>query len=254
VSDWPAVQPLASWVERIAQRLGIIDSDGSVLADPPEITEEYFREASTIVRAFLVLSSSELEEFIESACITFVGDCARGDDNENQHHCFHALSLYFRNNLANYIEREGAFVDFYATPEQARRMINYKKSQSAQGRVPPLLNRKTLITQLSLFYKNEVVANSHGISDQKMIELLRPLGFSPDLVRDECSNLCSALQSLAAARGEAAHRSAQSGGWPFSALPPPLHQQLSIGDAWRRWVAVRDSLVEFDRLIHRKTV
>ncbi|GII45104.1 hypothetical protein Psi02_15280 [Planotetraspora silvatica] len=61
--------------------------------------------------------------------------------------------------------------------------------------------------------------------------------------------LCGALAGLAAARGEAAHRAAQSNGWPFKGLPAPLEQQLSLRDAWDRWQAVIDSLQEFEDLL-----
>jgi hypothetical protein len=251
-------EALAESMSTIASHLGILDKTGAISADPEEITDEYITAISIPTRAFLVLCSSELEEYVEARCLSFLSDCVTGADERLQHNCLHALSIHFRSNIGKLLENGGYFVDFYATAQQARRYTKEisaarKKAASSAGNGdavdPPIFNKKTLTAKLCTWYSEEVVASSHGISDSDLVGLLAPLGFSANLVRDACGTLCAALQSLAAARGEAAHRSALSSSWPFSALPTPLSQQLSLRDTWGRWEAVVESLHEFEDLL-----
>jgi hypothetical protein len=249
---------LAESMSMIATHLGILDETGAISADPADITDEYIAAISVPTRAFLVLCSSELEEYVEARCLNFLSECITGADERLQHNCLHSLSIHFRSNIGKLLENGGYSVDFYATTQQARRYakeINAarKKAASPAGNGetvdPRIFNKNTLTAKLCTWYSEEVVASSHGISDSDLVGLLTPLGFSSNLVRDVCGTLCAALQSLAAARGEAAHRSALSSGWPFSALPTPLSQQLSIRDTWSRWEAVVESLHEFEDLL-----
>jgi hypothetical protein len=243
----------------VANHLGILDESGEVQPDPDEVTDEYIQAISVPTRAFLVLCSSELEEYIEARCLAFLSDCVNGKDERLQHNCLHALSIHFRSSIGKLLDSGGFYVDFYSTVKQARRYakdIDAARKRAAASSPedenspdPPILNKKTLTAKLCAWYNEEVVASSHGISDNDLVGLLTPLGFSSNLVRDACSTLCAALSSLAAARGEAAHRSALSSGWPFSALPTPLSQQLSLRDTWDRWQAVVHSLREFEDLL-----
>ncbi|MEU8788687.1 hypothetical protein [Streptomyces sp. NPDC048643] len=243
----------------VANHLGIKDKSGTVVADPEEITDEYIAAISIPTRAFLVLCSSELEEYVEARCLSFLSDCVTGANERLQHNCLHALSIHFRSNIGKLLDG-GSYVDFYATTEQAKRYAKEikasrkKVASESAGDVdtvdPRLLNKMTLTARLCTWYSEHTVATSHGISDSDLVGLLIPLGFSSNLVRDACGTLCAALQSLAAARGEAAHRSALSSSWPFSALPTPLSQQLSLRDTWSRWEAVVDSLHEFEDLLN----
>lgn len=249
--------PLADSMSIVATHLGILDKSGNVQPDPDEITDEYIQGISVPTRAFLVLASSELEEYTEARCLAFLSECVNGADERLQHNCLHALSIHFRSSIGKLLDNGGFYVDFYSTVKQARRYAKSidaarKKSPSSPENEtdPPILNKKTLTAKLCTWYGEEVVASSHGISDSDLVALLTPLGFSANLVRDACGTLCAALQSLAAARGEAAHRSALSSGWPFSALPTPLSQQLSLRDTWDRWQAVVNSLHEFEDLLH----
>ncbi|MGW1351567.1 hypothetical protein ACWCQE_20175 [Streptomyces sp. NPDC002409] len=251
-------QPLVHSMATVAEHLGILDKNGDVTSDPEEITDEYISGISTPTRAFLVLCSSELEEYVEARCLNFLSACINGVDERLQHNCLHALSIHFRSNIGKLLDHGGYSVDFYATPEQARRYgkdINAarKKSASSAGNGeildPRIFNKQTLTAKLCTWYSEQVVASSHGISDSDLVGLLTPLGFSANLTRDTCATLCAALQSLAAARGEAAHRSALSGGWPFRGLAAPLSQQLSLRDTWGRWEAVVESLYEFEDLL-----
>ncbi|MER5179835.1 hypothetical protein ABT009_15935 [Streptomyces sp. NPDC002896] len=251
-------QPLEHSMATVAEHLGILDKEGGIVADPEEITDEYISGISTPTRAFLVLCSSELEEYVEARCLNFLSTCITGANERLQHNCLHALSIYFRSNIGKLLDHGGYSVDFYATPEQARRYgkeisAARKKSASSVGNGEPLdpriFNKQTLTVKLCSWYNEQVVATSHGISDSDLVGLLAPLGFSANLTRDTCGTLCAALQSLAAARGEAAHRSALSGGWPFRGLTAPLSQQLSLRDTWSRWEAVMESLYEFEDLL-----
>lgn len=251
-------QPLSSSMSTVAGRLGILDENGGVASDPEEITDEYISAISVPTRAFLVLCSSELEEYVEARCLNFLSACVNGADERLQHNCLHALSIHFRSTIGKLLDHGGYSVDFYATPEQARRYgkeINAarKKSASTVGNGealdPRIFNKQTLTAKLCTWYSEQVVASSHGISDSDLVGLLTPLGYSANLTRDVCGTLCAALQSLAAARGEAAHRSALSGGWPFKGLAAPLSQQLSLRDTWARWQAVVESLHEFEDLL-----
>jgi hypothetical protein len=249
-----ALSPLADSVTKVAIQLGILDKDGNAFPDPEEITDEYLKNISTKTRAFLVLCSSELEEYIEARCLEFLSQCVKAIGKTAHHNCLHALSIHFRNNIGSLLDGAGYFVDFYASDEQSRRFSKELKGRKNKGDSdptsdPPVLNKKTLIGRLCNWYREEVVASNHGIGDQNLMNLLVPLGFSRNLVKEECASLCAALQSLAAARGEAAHRAAQSSGWPFKGLPTPLEQQLSLRDAWERWNSVLDSLHELENLL-----
>ncbi|MDI3345932.1 hypothetical protein QKW45_19570 [Streptomyces sp. AJ-1] len=251
--------PLAAAISGVAIHLGIADKSGEVYADPEEISDEYIAEISVQTRAFLVLCSSELEEYVEARCLAFLGECVSGADERLQHNCLHALSIHFRSSIGKLLDGGGYYVDFYSTPKQVRRYgkdndaVRKKSvsvsSENEEPAAPPILNRLTLTAKLCAWYRDHVVASSHGISDGDLVALLTPLGFSANLVKESCGTLCAALQSLAAARGEAAHRSANSGGWPFSALPTALSQQLSLRDTWDRWQAVLNSLHEFEDLL-----
>ncbi|MFJ9839276.1 hypothetical protein ACIRYZ_02240 [Kitasatospora sp. NPDC101155] len=242
--------PLVSTIFRVATQLGILGKDGEPAQDPEEITDEYLNEVYTRTRAFVVLCSSELEEFFEARCLSFLSDCVEMDSGREGHNCIHALSIHFRANIGNLLE-SGHFVDFYATPNQAGKFAKELRARKRAGSDDevPILNRKTLVAKLCVWYRDNVVRVSHGISDSDLMTLLAPLGFSRHLVKEECPTLCAALQSLAAARGEAAHRAGQSSGWPFKGLAAPLEQQLSASDAWGRWIAVVDALYEFEDLI-----
>ncbi|MCX5146377.1 hypothetical protein OHB36_06170 [Streptomyces sp. NBC_00320] len=156
------------------------------------------------------------------------------------------------------IDGAGWYVDFYSSDEQARRFAKDQKKRKKSNATsnieddeedPPILNRKNLAAKLCHMYREEVVGVSHGINDQDLTKLLIPLGFSRALVQDQCATLLAALQSLAKARGEAAHRAAQTSGWPFKSLLPPLQEQMSLGDAWARWEAVLNSLEELEDLL-----
>ncbi|WP_328609444.1 hypothetical protein OG943_10055 [Amycolatopsis sp. NBC_00345] len=251
MTSWPQHDVLNDTIESIAYELSILTSEGVVPADPEELTDPYLEEVRIRVRAFLVLCSSEIEEFVESHCLDYVAYWAQAKNGRMQHHCFHALTIYFRNNISNLLEKQDSFVDFYATPEQVRRMkANDKKSSSGENE-SPALNKVTLISKVSVWYRDNVVRASHGVSDSDLCRLLEPLGFSKGLVREECPTLVAALSSLAAGRGEAAHRSTRAGKYPFESLPSPVHQQMSIGDAWARWLSVRDSLYELQDLLDR---
>ncbi|MCX2179608.1 hypothetical protein KV205_03545 [Streptomyces sp. SKN60] len=250
-------------MSEIAIHLGILDKAGTPQLDPEEVTDEYIQSISIPTRAFLVLCSSELEEYVEARCLAFLSDCVKGADERLQHNCLHALSIHFRSNIGKLLDSGGFYVDFYSTVQQARRYardIDAARKKAASSKTsssgdsenvsdPPILNKKTLTAKLCTWYSEDVVASSHGISDSDLVGLLAPLGFSASLVRDQCGTLCAALQSLAAARGEAAHRSALSSGWPFTALPTPLSQQLSLRDTWERWQSVVDSIHEFEALL-----
>lgn len=250
-------------MSEIAIHLGVLDKSGTPQSDPEEVTDEYIRSISVPTRAFLVLCSSELEEYVEARCLSFLSDCVKGADERLQHNCLHALSIHFRSNIGKLLDGGGFYVDFYSTVKEARRYAkdidaarkisaSSKKASPAEsnnGSELPILNKKTLAAKLCTWYSEDVVATSHGISDSDLVGLLAPLGFSASLIRDKCGTLCAALQSLAAARGEAAHRSALSSGWPFTALPTPLSQQLSLRDTWGRWSSVVESLHEFEALL-----
>jgi hypothetical protein len=252
------LEPLRETLETVAKQLGIIDADGHARPDPEDIDDAYLASVSTTSRAFLVLCSSELEEFIEARCLDFLFASINNSGNQLEHNCLHALSIHFRRNLGNLIDGGGWYVDFYATDDQARKFAKEqkkrKKSNASSGDEEenedlPILNHKNLAAKLCHMYREEVVGVSHGINDQDLAKLLAPLGFSRALVQDQCSTLMAALQSLAKARGEAAHRAAQSGGWPFKSLLPPLQEQMSLGDAWARWEAVLNSLDELEDLL-----
>lgn len=242
-------------VETVARQLGIIGSDGQPKPDPENIDDNYLRSVSTTSRAFLVLCSSELEEYIEARCLDFLFASMNASDGQLQHNSLHALSIHFRKNLGNLIESRGWFVDFYANDDQARRFSEERKKRKKDGSSPgdtegpPILNRKTVAAKLCNWYRQHVVGPSHGISGQDLIGLLIPLGFSESLIQEECPNLLASLQSLARARGEAAHRAAHADGWPFKPLHPPLQEQMSLGDAWSRWEAVVNSLPELEDLL-----
>lgn len=230
----------------------MLTSDGGIAPDPDDMTDEYFDDVRVRVRAFLILCSSELEEFVETQCLEYLARWAQDDDKAMQHHCLHALTIHFRRNIGNMLEGQGYFVDFYASPTQVKKMKSsggkVKKGDSDEV---PILNRKTLIGRVSNWYRDEVVGASHGISDKDLCRLLEPLGFSKGLIREECSSLVAALGTLAAGRGEAAHRSTTAGKYPYESLPSPLYQQMSVGDAWERWIAVKDSLLELRDLMER---
>ncbi|MFJ5302229.1 hypothetical protein [Streptomyces sp. NPDC088350] len=230
----------------------MLTSEGGIAPDPVDMSDEYFDDVRVRVRAFLILCSSELEEFIETQCLEYLARWARDDDKAMQHHCLHALTIHFRRNIGNLLEGQGYFVDFYASPAQVKKMRpgGGKMKQTDVDDVP-ILNRKTLIGRVSNWYRDDVVGASHGISDKDLCRLLEPLGFSKALVREECSSLVAALRSLAAGRGEAAHRSTTAGKYPYQSLPSPIYQQMSVGDAWERWIAVRDSLSELRDLLDR---
>jgi hypothetical protein len=252
VTEWEAVSSLESNVKSVARELSILTDEGGIQPDPVDMSDEYFDDVRVRVRAFLILCSSELEEFIETQCLEYLARWAQDDDKAMQHHCLHALTIHFRRNIGNLLEGQGYFVDFYASPAQV------KKMRPSGGKVKqrdvddvPVLNRKSLIGRVSNWYRDDVVGASHGISDVNLCRLLEPLGFSKGLVREECSILVSALQTLAAGRGEAAHRSTTAGKYPYQSLPSPIYQQMSVGDAWGRWIAVRDSLSELRNLLDR---
>lgn len=246
---------LRETVETVARQLGIIDLTGQAKPDPENIDDAYLKSVSTTSRAFLVLCSSELEEYVEARCLDFLHSSLSASDSQLEHNSLHALSIHFRKNLGNLIESKGWFVDFYATDEQARKFADERKKQRREGKSatetegPPILNRKTVAAKLCDWYRQHVVGPSHGINDQDLIGLLTPLGFSENLVQDECPTLLPALKSLAGARGEAAHRAAHADGWPFKPLHPPLEQQMSLGDAWSRWEAVVNALPELEDLL-----
>ncbi|CAM5369584.1 MULTISPECIES: hypothetical protein [Streptomyces] len=260
MSEWEAVSSLEENVIAVARELSIMRNDGTISPDPIELTDEYFDNVRIRVRAFLILCSSELEEFIETQCLEYLARWAREDDSSMQHRCLHALTIYFRRNIGNLLERKGHFVDFYASSTQLKKLqLNDKKARRGEvGALDesfiPILNRRTLIGHVSNWYRDEVVGASHGISDTDLCRLLEPLGFSKALIKEECSTLVAALGSLAAGRGEAAHRSTTAGKYPFQSLPSPLYQQMSVSDAWERWVAVKESLPELRDLLDRKTV
>lgn len=258
MAEWEAVSSLEENVLSVARELRIMMRDGAISPDPVELTDEYFDNVRVRVRAFLILCSSELEEFIETQCLEYLARWARDDNSAMQHHCLHALTIHFRRNIGNLLERNGYFVDFYASPGQVKKMQPTKKvrkgEEDAAVSEVPILNRRTLVGRVSNWYRDEVVGTSHGISDADLCRLLEPLGFSKALVREECATLIAALRSLAAGRGEAAHRSTTAGKYPFQSLPRPVYQQMSVSDAWERWVAVRDSLSELRDLLDRASV
>lgn len=230
----------------------MLTRDGGIAPDPVDMTDEYFDDVRVRVRAFLILCSSELEEFVETQCLEYLARWAQDDDKAMQHHCLHALTIHFRRNIGNMLEGQGYFVDFYATPAQVRKMKpEGGKAKRFDVDDVPILNRKTLIGRVSNWYRDDIVGASHGISDKDLYRLLEPLGFSKGLVREECSSLIAALRSLAAGRGEAAHRSTTAGKYPYQSLPSPIYQQMSVGDAWDRWIAARDSLSELRDLLDR---
>ncbi|TXL88801.1 hypothetical protein [Streptomyces sp. IB2014 016-6] len=244
-------------LEKVAGQLGIVGIDGQPQPDPEVIDDEYLKSVSTATRAFLVLCSSELEEFIEARCLDFLFASLDASGKQMQHNSLHSLSIHFRRNIGNMLNGGGWFVDFYATDIQARKFSTEqkrsKKEKAAQDlpdNSPALLNRKTLAARLCHMYREEVVGVSHGINDNDLIDLLVPLGFSRYLVQEECPSFLAALQSLAKARGEAAHRAANGSGWPFKALTPPLQEQMSLGDAWARWEAVLNSMHELEDLLN----
>ena len=252
MTGWEAVSSLELNVNAVARELRMLTSDGGIAPDPDDMTDEYFDDVRVRVRAFLILCSSELEEFVETQCLEYLARWAQDDDKAMQHHCLHALTIHFRRNIGNMLEGQGYFVDFYASPTQVKKMKSsggkVKKGDSDEV---PILNRKTLIGRVSNWYRDEVVGASHGISDKDLCRLLEPLGFSKGLIREECSSLVAALGTLAAGRGEAAHRSTTAGKYPYESLPSPLYQQMSVGDAWERWIAVKDSLLELRDLMER---
>ena len=253
MAEWEAVSSLESNVIAVARELRMFTDAGGISPDPVDMTDEYFDDVRVRVRAFLILCSSELEEFIETQCLEYLARWAQDDDKAMQHHCLHALTIHFRRNIGNLLEGQGYFVDFYASPAQVRKM---KPPSGAKVKRTDLddvliLNRRTLIGRVSNWYRDDVVGASHGISDKDLCRLLEPLGFSAGLVREECSTLVAALRSLAAGRGEAAHRSTTAGKYPYQSLPSPIYQQMSVGDAWDRWIAVRDSLSELRDLLDR---
>ncbi|MGW1271142.1 hypothetical protein [Streptomyces sp. NPDC002491] len=255
MAAWEAVSSLESNVNAVARELRMLTRDGGVASDPVDMTDEYFDDVRVRVRAFLILCSSELEEFVETQCLEYLARWAQDDDRAMQHHCLHALTIHFRRNIGNMLEGQGYFVDFYASPAQVRKMrTGAGKPKQVEADNVPILNRKTLIGRVSNWYRDDVVGTSHGVSDYDLCRLLEPLGFSKALVREECSNLVAALQSLAAGRGEAAHRSTTAGKYPYQSLPSPIYQQMSVGDAWERWIAVRDSLSELRDLLDRSLV
>lgn len=252
MTEWGAVSALESNVNAVARELRMLTSNGGVATDPVDMTDEYFDDVRVRVRTFLILCSSELEEFVETQCLEYLALWARDEDKAMQHHCLHALTIHFRRNIGNMLEGQGYFVDFYASPAQVKKMKpSGGKLKRADIDEAPILNRKTLIGRVSNWYRDEVVGTSHGISDKDLCRLLEPLGFSKGLVREECSNLVAALRSLAAGRGEAAHRSTTAGKYPYESLPSPIYQQMSVGDAWERWTAVKDSLSELRDLLDR---
>lgn len=252
MTEWEAVSSLESNVNAVARELRMLTGDGVIAPDPDDMTDEYFDDVRVRVRAFLILCSSELEEFVETQCLEYLARWAQDGDKAMQHHCLHALTIHFRRNIGNLLEGQGYFVDFYASPAQVKKMkpSGGKLNRADSGEVP-ILNRKTLIGRVSNWYRDEVVGASHGISDKDLYRLLEPLGFSKSLVREECTSLIAALRTLAAGRGEAAHRSTTAGKYPYESLPSPLFQQMSVGDAWERWIAVKDSLFELRDLLDR---
>ncbi|MFI5853380.1 hypothetical protein [Streptomyces parvulus] len=252
MSDWSAVASLEANVIAVARELRMLTKEGALADDPPEMTDEYFDDVRVRVRAFLILCSSELEEFVETQCLEYLAGWAQDNNSMMQHHCLHALTIHFRRNIGNLLEGQGYFVDFYASPTQVRKMKpSHGRGKQSEAADAPILNKKTLIGRVSNWYRDEVVGASHGISDMDLCRLLEPLGFSKSLVREECASLVAALRSLAAGRGEAAHRSTTAGRYPFHSLPSPIYQQMSVGDAWARWDAVKESLPELRDLMDR---
>src|SRR5689334_13920093 len=126
--DWQVtIDILDGNVNSIARELSMLTPSGRVKREPEELTDEYFDEVRVRARSFLILCSSELEEFVEARCLEYLLYWAQDDAVAMQHNCIHALTIHFRRNINNLLEKQGVFVDFYASTEQVRRITSPKK-------------------------------------------------------------------------------------------------------------------------------